>query len=118
MSKNFRAFTAASDPDFFRDLIGVVSEAGLAGDDALAFLLLSGLIDLFLDLFFVDVVTAVPGVTFPSWLCENRFISFPNLFGVSKAYCNVLQTCGVPGMDDGIANALGGGAFKTYEMKL
>ena len=59
-----------------------MSEAGLPGEALAFFSGLFGLIDLFLDLFFVDVVAAVPGVTFPSWLYENKSILLSTFVGM------------------------------------
>ena len=71
MSRNFRAFSTSSDSDFFLALAtGVVeSEAGLAvvdAGDALDFLLPSGFVALFLDLFLAEELAADPDGTDPS----------------------------------------------------
>ena len=70
MSRNFRAFSTSSDSDFFLALAtGVVeSEAGLAVDagDTLDFLLPSGFVALFLDLFLAEELAVDPDGTNPS----------------------------------------------------
>ena len=68
MSRNFRAFSKSSDSDFFLALAtGVESEAGLAeAGDPLDFLLPSGFVALFLDLFLAEELAADPDGTDPS----------------------------------------------------
>lgn len=70
MSKNFRAFSTSSDSDFFLALAtGVESEAGLADAEAdvpLDFLLPSGFVALFLDLFLAEELAVDPDGTNPS----------------------------------------------------
>ena len=66
MSKNFLALMTSSDSDFFLDLTGVVS--GLAEGEFFTFLLPSGFVDLFRDLFFAEdpAVGPDPGACIPS----------------------------------------------------